>query len=187
MNPLAIIALGLVIVGVVIATSEEAQASLPPSDTPTDTGGPIMNDHDAIYPRGIRNNNPFNIIYEPYNNWQGQTGNDGKFCIFAAPEDGYRAGFILLHNWVYKDGIPPTVEALISRQAPPSENFTEAYIAAVCRALGVARNQPLNIDDQGTLFALAQAITKQEQGGQPWGDDIVVAGLNAAVAAQGAA
>ena len=36
-------------------------------------------------PRGLRNRNPLNIRKSDQL-WQGQTGNDGTFCIFWAPE-----------------------------------------------------------------------------------------------------
>ena len=49
-------------------------------------------------PRGLRNNNPLNIR-KGAQRWQGQTGNDGAFCIFESMEYGYRAAFRLLHTY----------------------------------------------------------------------------------------
>ena len=43
-------------------------------------------------PRGLRNRNPLNIRKSDQL-WQGQTGNDGTFCIFLNNAYGYRAGF----------------------------------------------------------------------------------------------
>jgi hypothetical protein len=49
----------------------------------------------------LRNNNPLNIRKggQP---WQGQTGNDGAFCIFESMEYGYRAAFRLLRTYNIK-------------------------------------------------------------------------------------
>ena len=52
-------------------------------------------------PRGIRNKNPLNIR-KSNRPWAGQISHDGKFCIFAKMEMGYRAAFILLNTYNQK-------------------------------------------------------------------------------------
>lgn len=100
-------------------------------------------------PRGIRNNNPGNIDFNPRNPWQGQLGiEEGvarpRFARFDQPENGIRALGKLLINYRGKDGLPglgekgiDTVLEAISRWAPSSENDTRAYAEAVARSLGV--------------------------------------------------
>ena len=55
-------------------------------------------------PRGLRNNNPLNIR-KSAQPWQGQRGNDGKFCIFESMEMGYRAAFRVLNTYNRKHNI----------------------------------------------------------------------------------
>lgn len=57
--------------------------------------------------RGIRNNNPGNIDYNPANKWQGQLPMDKviepRFCRFESPEYGIRALMKLLSTYHKKD------------------------------------------------------------------------------------
>lgn len=78
---------------------------------------------------GLRNNNPLNIRFSPMNVWRGQIGSNRGFCVFDQMENGYRAAFVLLHNYV-KRGYD-TVREIVSRWAPASENDTEAYIRII--------------------------------------------------------
>ena len=136
--------------------------------------------------RGVGDNNPFNIKYVPANNWDGQTGSDGTFCVFNSPVKGYSAGFKLLFNWYSNYGLD-TVSGIINRQAPPSENNTSAYIKYVAENLDVGPDDVLNIYDDDTLLSLANAMTSVEQGSLPWGQDVIAAGLADAKAAKGIA
>ncbi|HGY2308601.1 TPA: structural protein, partial [Pseudomonas aeruginosa] len=49
----------------------------------------------ALQPRGIRNNNPGNIVWSARNNWQGQLPHDPqiepRFCRFDTAHNGTRA------------------------------------------------------------------------------------------------
>lgn len=85
--------------------------------------------------RGIRNNNPFNIRYNKINKWQGLIGHDDKgFCQFFNMEYGLRAGIIVLKNYIQKHGLH-SVEEIIRRFAPSSENPTSNYISYIRYAL----------------------------------------------------
>lgn len=79
---------------------------------------------------GKRNNNPFNIRYNNLNKWQGLTGQNKGFCVFSSMEFGLRAGIILLKNYVQKEKLH-TLEDIIGRFAPASENNTRGYISFV--------------------------------------------------------
>lgn len=82
-------------------------------------------------PRGIRNNNPFNIVWSTSNRWLGQSNyRDGSFCKFEAMKYGLRAGIILLRNYVEKHHLS-SVEGIIQRFSPKSENNTYLYISFV--------------------------------------------------------
>jgi hypothetical protein len=88
-------------------------------------------------PEGLRNNNPGNIEAGS-NPWEGQTGSDGRFATFATPEHGIRAlGKNLLS---YQRQGYDTVSEIVNRWAPASDgNNTDAYIKALCSALGVVQ------------------------------------------------
>lgn len=79
---------------------------------------------------GIRNNNPFNIRYNKLNKWIGLTGQNKGFCTFSSMEFGLRAGIVLLKNYVQKKKLH-TLEEIIGRFAPASENNTRSYISFV--------------------------------------------------------
>lgn len=115
--------------------------------------------------RGERNNNPGNIESNSIP-WQGKTGSDGRFATFETPEHGIRALAKDL-NTKYNRGLN-NVEDIINTYAPPFENNTKAYIAAVSNQLGVAPNQPLNLSDPATVEKFSKAIIQHELGYQPY-------------------
>lgn len=82
--------------------------------------------------RGIRNNNPFNIK-NTSDNWKGSLPKsekkDKKFVEFYNIDFGIRAGVILLKNYLSMGY--DTVDKIISRYAPPNENYTKNYITYV--------------------------------------------------------
>lgn len=110
---------------------------------------------------GLRNNNPGNIKYDG-TSWQGAVGNDGTFVIFADDTWGLRALAKDLTTKMTKDGLD-TISKIISVYAPPGENNTAAYIAAVQEDTGFDSDQTLTAD-QGTLHSLIRAIANHENG-----------------------
>lgn len=115
--------------------------------------------------RGERNNNPGNIRPAGYT-WQGQSGIDsgsmGSYLIFSTPEYGIRA---ISKDLLTKFGRGlNTVEKIITAYAPPSENPTASYIAAVSQSLGVMSFSTLNLRDVSTLTNFVYAIIKHENG-----------------------
>lgn len=77
--------------------------------------------------------NPLNIRYNPKNNWVGSRGSFKGFVVFSSTLYGYRAALLLLRNYIRKGY--NTVESIVNRWAPPSENNTDAYVKAVCKIL----------------------------------------------------
>lgn len=110
-------------------------------------------------PRGIRNNNPGNIEYGRFTRSMGATGNDGRFAVFESMEDGIRAAIALLQSYAAR-GID-TVQSIISKWAPSSENNTKAYVDAVAKQMGVSPDAHLNADQ---LSQVANAIFRHENG-----------------------
>ncbi len=117
-------------------------------------------------PRGIRNNNPGNIEANPNTRWQGQTGSDGRFATFQTPEHGLRA---LSRDIGTKMARGQTsIASILTQYAPPGENNTAAYIAAVARAVGVAPTARLDPNDAAVRAQLMAAIVQHENGDQPY-------------------
>jgi hypothetical protein len=85
--------------------------------------------------RGIRNNNPGNI--RKGIKWLGRVepGKDAAFVEFKTMPYGIRALYIDLIN-KHKSGLR-TVQGIIYRYAPPSENLTDAYVASVAKQIGI--------------------------------------------------
>lgn len=114
-------------------------------------------------PRGIRNNNPGNIEDGPFARSQpGYKGSDGRFAIYDSPEAGTAAKTALLGSYGRK-GIN-TVEGVVNRWAPPTENDSGSYAQFVSQKLGVDPRAPLDMGDPGTLSRLSAAIAERENG-----------------------
>ena len=140
-------------------------------------------------PRGVRNNNPGNIDYNPRNAWQGQLGLEvgvpsPRFARFDTPENGIRALGKLLINYRGKDGMPgvggpgiDTVRETITRWAPGNENNTEAYIAAVARHLGVNANDVIDVRKPVTLGVMVSSIIAHECAGFAYPEAVLAEGL----------
>ncbi|TDV70204.1 structural protein P5 [Pseudomonas sp. LP_7_YM] len=147
----------------------------------------------TLITRGIRNNNPGNIDYNPRNQWQGQLPPDPaiekRFARFDTAENGIRALAKLLLAYRGKDGVPgvggpgiDTVREIISRWAPGGENDTEAYIRAVAADVGVQPNQPIDIRNFRTLIALTTGIIRHENGAVPYAASVIAEGVQRALA-----
>lgn len=79
--------------------------------------------------RGFRNNNPGNIRHG--NTWKGEVqGQDSAFESFEFVEYGIRAIYVLMNTYRTKYKAL-TVEDIIQRWAPPSENNTKNYVIGV--------------------------------------------------------
>jgi len=125
----------------------------------------------AVAPRGFRNLNPGNI--RKGQDWQGlvpaNMNPDPDFDMFVSAEMGFRALVKVLLNYRKKHGLR-TVGQMISRWAPPNENDTASYVRFVSTALGVQPDQEIELTRQ-TLFILAKAIARKENGRRPDGAD----------------
>ncbi len=119
-------------------------------------------------PRGIRNNNPLNIVKG--NTWQGEVKNqtDPRFEQFVSMEFGVRAAIKLIRNYITghtSAGRPlRTIDALIRRWAPPVENQTEAYIASVVKFSGIGRFDRLDANNRVQMISLIRAMARVECG-----------------------
>jgi len=123
----------------------------------------------------IRNNNPGNV--EKGLPWKGLDASRSheRFAVFVAPEWGFRAmARILLGD--FREG-QNTVRSLISEWAPPTENATGAYVAAVARELKLEPDAPFDV--RAKLVPLLRAIARHESGYLPaaWTDAVIARGI----------
>lgn len=131
-------------------------------------------------PRGIRNNNPGNIVAGE-TRWGGQIeGSDPRFASFDSPEAGIRAlGKNLL---TYGEKGIDSVQAIVARWAPATENQNvQEYVDTVAKKLGVNPAEPLNLKDRKVLTGLATAIIEQENGKNPYSPETISSGVEGAL------
>ena len=136
--------------------------------------------------RGLRNNNPFNMVKTSIA-WQGKVnGTDSRFETFATVEQGIRAGIIDIVGDMAKKG-QNTLTKLFEAFAPRFENDTTAYINYVSQVSGIAPNAPLLINNQidaGSLAKIVQGIINKENGTEAAKvitPQILLSGVNMAV------
>lgn len=119
-------------------------------------------------PRGIRNNNPLNI--RKGSSWKGERPiqTDRAFEEFQSMEYGVRAAFYILRKYMsgYFGLTKPfnTIELIIRRWAPATENNTEAYIDHVCVRTGIPRSRKLSFENKKTMCDLVAAMVVEECG-----------------------
>ena len=119
-------------------------------------------------PRGIRNNNPLNI--RKGNNWQGEKSpqSDKEFEQFESMTMGVRAGMKILRNYItgYDGHRQPidTIEKIITRWAPPSENDTRKYIDRVSALTGIHPRQTIWFNRRQDIVAIVDAMIRVECG-----------------------
>lgn len=127
-----------------------------------------LDDKTKKVPRGIRNNNPLNIVKGQ--NWQGERHpqTDRRFEEFESMQYGIRAGFKLLRNYITGfNGLSSkinTIDAIIKRWAPSRENNTESYITQVCQLSGLNRYQRIAFGDRKKMVDIVNAMIYVENG-----------------------
>ena len=130
--------------------------------------------------RGLRNNNPGNLQLPTSYVWDGQIidpmpefylddkpykpKQEKRFCRFISMDWGICTIFRILRMYKDKYGLD-TIEGIINRYAPPSENDTEHYIQQVCVLVGKTKDKPL---DYYSYPFLVKAIIKHENGFCPF-------------------
>lgn len=106
----------------------------------------------------IGKNNYLNIRTSSGFTWNGQTGSTRGFADFESIEMCRRAGAYLLMR-SYRKADCKTIESVISRWAPKSENDTENYIKFVCKMTGLSRTMRLVFDnDYASILAAMEII-----------------------------
>jgi hypothetical protein len=119
-------------------------------------------------PLGLRNNNPGNI----------RSGNE--FARFGSPQAGLTALGKNLVAYQDRHGIN-TIAGIVNRWAPAADgNNVPAYMADVSRQTGFGINQPLDLHNPAVLAPLISAITKHENGQNPYSPEMIQQAASAA-------
>lgn len=117
-------------------------------------------------PRGVRNNNPLNIVRG--SKWKGlrPVQSDPRFCQFISRAYGWRAALILLRNYILGTNSAKkkfdTIEKIILRWAPLSENASYRYIDAVCMATGIHMYEKIEWSDRIRICDIVKAMAYVE-------------------------
>jgi len=114
-------------------------------------------------PRGIRNNNPGNIVQSGIE-WMGKVEypTDSRFEQFTRMYYGLRALVRNLKSYYFDRGLK-TVRDIITRWAPPTENDTLGYINFVAGYMGVTQDD-LILWNVPNVTNLVEAIVIKENG-----------------------
>lgn len=131
--------------------------------------------------RGVRNNNPGNIDRNA-TKWQGMAADqsgDKRFIVFTSPQYGIRALAKTLLTYQSRYQLM-TIRKIINRWAPPVENDTGAYVAAVAKACGVGPDDHVDCDEISVMRPLVVGIIAHENAGYRYPPAIVDEGLHMA-------
>lgn len=144
-------------------TSKKAQETVEQAPVETvEQAHEVLNTR-LLRTRGMRNNNPGNLRAG-----QGQIGTDsGGYALFPSREAGYNAAARQLVG--YHNAGLDTINAIVSKWAPASENNTQAYVSSVVQSMNqkgfnVDAFSRLDLRDSGMLKALLDSMINHEVG-----------------------
>ncbi|OTA14308.1 structural protein [Xenorhabdus vietnamensis] len=133
----------------------------------------------AKLPRGIRNNNPGNLIAAP--NAVGKDyGKTHTYVKFGTAHDGISA----MARQIMLDaerGLNTITSLLYKYAHPKARNNTPAYIERVSNQTGYGPNQPINMHDPKELKKVMGAMIVVENNSNPYSDEQMSAGINDAI------
>lgn len=130
--------------------------------------------------RGERNNNPGNIRKTSIR-WLGEIlGNDIGFEKFDTPEHGIRALAKILLTYQDKYKLR-TINEIISRWAPKSENNTGVYINFVAFRTKLLADTILDLHNRSILCSLVTAIIEFENGRLSYSQIQILDGIDMAL------
>jgi len=95
--------------------------------------------------------------------FQGEVkGADKAFKTFSTMSYGYRAAFVTLGTYLSRGW--NTIEKIVTRWAPPTENYTGTYIANVERWSGISKTKKLTSTDGAYYILIVDAMSYVENG-----------------------
>jgi len=155
-----------------------------PADLQT---APTPNSGATVTPRngrgstlGLDQNNPGNLRAG-----QGQTGAANGYAVFPTQEAGLSAMVRQIQLYETRDGLR-SINDIVSKYAPASENNTAAYVDDVSKRTGIAADQQIDPNDKQAMTALVSAMIQHEQGKQPFTPEQIRAAVDQRMASNSA-
>jgi hypothetical protein len=123
---------------------------------------------------------PSNVTWAAWNKNLGNIRNAGKryageitllyplnaYKQFSSYTHGAAAMIAHLRRYIngdiFKSENLNTIERIINKYAPPSENDTEGYIKKVVQRMGISRTTKINPNDPNLMWNLSKAMSIQE-------------------------
>lgn len=137
----------------------------------------VINVTNLLEPRGIRNNNPGNLVITTIA-WKGKVpvaqNTDKYFEQFTSALWGIRAMYIDVKGDIERDGLN-TLRKLINEYAPKFQNDTQAYIDFISKKLNLGADSPIL---PMHYFELLKSIIQMENGKQPYSDALIREAMN---------
>ncbi|MDR2916011.1 MAG: structural protein P5 [Tannerella sp.] len=93
----------------------------------------------------MKQNNPLNLRNSK-DNFLGEIETENGFKAFSEMKYGYRAAFRTLNTYI-KKGFD-TVDKIINRWAPPSENNTSSYITFIVKQTGFLPSHKFSVNSE---------------------------------------
>ncbi|ECZ9313148.1 hypothetical protein A3T98_12790 [Salmonella enterica subsp. enterica serovar Newport] len=119
----------------------------PNKDVPTNPSGKT---------RADRNFNPLNL------KTKGNAGKDsGGFAKYTDEESGWGAARRQLSLYYTRDKLD-TINGIVSKWAPPSENDTNSYIEQISKAMGVGENEKIDLSNPAVMAKLSAYMASHE-------------------------
>lgn len=138
---------------------------------------------DADDARGIRNNNPGNIV-KSRDAWEGATGDDGTFVKFTTAELGIRALGRNLRTYYNRDNIR-TIQTILSKY---TDDPIEKYMEFLEKRTGKKRDEDLDlfnkdgsIKNRANLKEVMKSIIRFENKNYEYPDATLENGINTIV------
>lgn len=121
--------------------------------------------------RGYRNCNPGNIRNSPVRYLGEKESTDIAFKQFESMAWGFRAMFVLLDTYRVRYGLK-TLQQMIERYAPPSENDTTGYVSHITRRTRIADISTVDTHSEKQMIPLVTAMAAMENGSDPDAEDV---------------
>lgn len=121
--------------------------------------------------RGYRNCNPGNIRNSPVRYLGEKESTDIAFKQFESMAWGFRAMFVLLDTYRMRHGLK-TLQQMIERYAPPSENDTTGYVSYITRRTRIADISTVDTHSEKQMIPLVTAMAAMENGSDPDAEDV---------------
>lgn len=121
--------------------------------------------------RGYRNFNPGNIRNSSVRYLGEKESTDIAFKQFESMTWGFRAMFVLLDTYRIRYGLR-TLQQMIERYAPPSENDTTGYVNFITRRTRIADISTVDTRNEKMMVPLVTAMAAMENGSDPDAEDV---------------